>query len=95
MIIDWLPEAKESFLNCAQYIKLHSSVRIAEKWMDEVEESLKTLETFPEAGRKFGKKQRIWLPHRNYKAFYEIHNNSIYIVKFRHSKRKPLEYKAK
>jgi plasmid stabilization system protein ParE len=96
MIIEWSIEARASFLDCAQYIKLHSSERIAEKWMNKVEKSLKTLEIFPKAGRKFGSQQeRIWLPHKNYIAYYEIHEDYISIVRFRHSKRKPLEYKAK
>jgi plasmid stabilization system protein ParE len=93
MIIEWREEAKASFLSCAEYIKIHSSEKIAEKWMNEVEKSLKILKTFPEAGRRIGK-YRVWLPHRNYKAFYMISKKEkkIRIIKFRHAKRKPLRY---
>jgi plasmid stabilization system protein ParE len=94
MIIEWSIEARASFLNCAQYIKFHSSERIAEKWMNEVEKSLKTLEVFPLAGRKTSK-YRKWQAHKNYYALYETYDGFVYIVHFRHSKRKPLEYKAK
>ena len=52
MIIDWSTEARESFIKCAEYIKIRSSERTAEKWMNKVEKSIKTLEVFPRAGAK-------------------------------------------
>jgi plasmid stabilization system protein ParE len=94
MIIKWSIDARASFLECAQYIKFHSSERIADKWMDEVEESLKTLEIFPKAGRKIGKYRR-WQAHKNYYVIYEPRDGFVDIIRFRHSKRKPLKYKAK
>jgi len=95
MTIIWYPIAEIEFDECVSYIAGKSSVNTAERWKNKVLKSLKTLEIFPKAGRKYGKEQRIWLPHRNYKAYYEIHKDYISIVRFRHSKRKPLKYKAK
>jgi plasmid stabilization system protein ParE len=89
--IEWRAEAKVSFLECAEYIKYHSSEKTTKKWINRIEKSLKTLETLPEAGKKVGK-HRVWLPHKNYKAYYEIREGIVYIVRFRHAKRKPLRY---
>jgi len=94
MIIEWSIEARANFLESAEYIKVHSSARIAEKWMNEVEESLNTLIIFPKAGKKIGKYRR-WQAHKNYYVLYETDKKFVYIVHFRHSKRKPLQYKAK
>jgi len=94
MTIKWYPIAEIEFDKCFSYIAEKSSINTAERWKNKVLKSLKTLETFPNAGRKFGDKQRIWLPQRNYKAYYEVEGDFVYIVKFRHSKRKPLTYKA-
>jgi plasmid stabilization system protein ParE len=95
MIIKWYPIAEIEFDKCVSYIAEKSSINTASKWKNKILKSLKTLEIFPKAGTKYGKEQRIWLPHRNYKVYYEIQENFVCIVRFRHSKRKPLEYKAK
>jgi len=94
MIIIWRDKAKYEFKKCARYIAEKSSVETAERWQSEVEESLKTLEIFPLAGRKTNK-CRKWQAHKNYYVLYEAYDEFVYIVHFRHSKRKPLEYKAK
>ena len=85
MIVIWSPTAADEFEECVNYITEKASANVA-----------KTLEIFPKAGRRFGsQRERIWLPHKNYMAYYKIHEDYISIVRFRHSKRKRLKYKAK
>jgi plasmid stabilization system protein ParE len=96
MIVIWSPTAATEFDECVNYITEKSSANVAKKWKNKIFKSFKTLEIFPKAGKKFGsQRERIWLPHKNYIAYYEIHEDYISIVRFRHSKRKRLEYKAK
>jgi len=94
MIITWDPIAKMEFDNCLRYIAEKSSIDTAERWKSKVIKSLKTLETLPKAGRKIGKYRR-WQAHKNYYVIYEPCDEFVDIIRFRHSKRKPLKYKAK
>jgi len=96
MIVTWSPTAAVELDKCVDYITEKASANIANKWKNKVFKSLKTLEVFPKAGSKFGSDdERIWIPHRNYIAYYKIYENFISIVRFRHSKRKRLKYRAK
>jgi len=94
MIVIWRNYAKYELEECTDYIAERSSIDTAKKWRNKIEKSLKTLETFPKAGRKIGK-YRKWQVHKNYYVIYEPCDEFVEIIRFRHSKRKPLVYKAK
>jgi len=94
MTTKWYPVAEIELDECFSYIAERSSVNTATKWKNKVIKSLKTLETFPKAGRKVSKYRR-WQAHKNYYVLYETYDEFVYIIHFRHSKRKPLKYKAK
>ncbi|GBU25527.1 hypothetical protein R83H12_02177 [Fibrobacteria bacterium R8-3-H12] len=94
MLLIWHDNAKCELKKCTDYIAERSSIDTTKKWRNKIEKSLKTLEIFPKAGRKIGKYRR-WQAHKNYYVLYETYDDFVYIVHFRHSKRKPLEYKAK
>jgi len=94
MIVIWSPTAAAEFDECINYIAEKSSASTAKRWKNKVIKSIKTLETFPKAGRKIGKYRR-WQAHKNYYVIYEPRDGFVDIIHFRHSKRKPLKYKAK
>jgi len=93
MLLRWHDNAKYELRKCTDYIAENSSIDTAQRWRNEIDESLKTLIIFPNAGRKIGKYRR-WQVHKNYYVLYETYKEFVHIVHFRHSKRMPLVYKA-
>ena len=88
MKIIWSPLAIERVSEIAEYIALDNPVA-AEKWVDDIFDSVKRLKKFPKSGRMIPELQ---LEHfreiifGNYRVIYRVEENQLSVLTVRHGK---------
>ena len=89
MNIKWTDQAENRVYDIASYIAL-DSVAEAEKWLDNIFDYVKRLESFPESGRYVPelviRKDLRELVFKNYRIIYRIEKSKVYILTVRNYK---------
>lgn len=82
MRLVWSPLAIDQVKDIANYIAL-DKVSVAQSWIEEMFDSVKRLEKFPESGRKVPEIDREnirEIVNGNYRVIYKIENNKLLVL---------------